>query len=206
MPPTRRRATSQMTACVLIDACVLYPTVLRELVLGVAGQGLFTPLWSPRILGEWQHAAARLGPDGAVIAAGEIALLRARWPGAEVADADIARAGRDFDTDLPDPDDSHVLAAAIAGGASAILTQNLRDFPARRLAPHGVQAIHPDPFLLDLWRRAPAAVGGVVAHVQAEAERISGRTQPLRTLLRRSRLPRLAKALDGAQGGSPGQP
>ena len=38
---------------VLIDACVLYPTVMREVVLGVAAQGLFTPRWSPRILEEW---------------------------------------------------------------------------------------------------------------------------------------------------------
>jgi hypothetical protein len=45
---------------VLIDACVLYPTVMREVLIGVAAKGLFTPLWSARILEEWARAAARL--------------------------------------------------------------------------------------------------------------------------------------------------
>ena len=47
----------------VLDACVLYPTVLREILIGVADAGLYTPVWSPRILAEWRHAAARLGAD-----------------------------------------------------------------------------------------------------------------------------------------------
>ena len=48
---------------ILIDANVLYPTVMREVVLGVARVGLFEPRWSARILEEWARAAGRLGPD-----------------------------------------------------------------------------------------------------------------------------------------------
>ena len=51
---------------------------------------------------------------------------------------------------LPDPDDVHVLAAALAAGAATILTMNLRDFPASALAPHHVVAVHPDDFLCKL--------------------------------------------------------
>jgi hypothetical protein len=176
---------------VLIDACVLYPNVLREIVLGVAATGVFVPLWSPRILDEWRHAAARLGPEGAVFAAGEVALLRARWPDAEVTPAP----GLEATLDLPDLADRHVLAAAITGGAGLILTQNLRDFPARALSVHGLRARAPDDFLMDLWLADPAGVEAPVARVRAETERLSGRAQPPRALLRRVRLPRLGKAL-----------
>ena len=60
----------------VLDTCVLYPTVLREILIGAADAGLYEPVWSARILAEWRHAAARLGPDGAAVAGAEIALLR----------------------------------------------------------------------------------------------------------------------------------
>ncbi len=175
----------------VLDACVLYPTVLREILTGLAARGGFTPLWSPRILGEWEHAAARLGPKGAAIAAGEIALLRAGFPHAECA-ADPALEAR---LHLPDPADTHVLATAIAGGADVIITLNLRDFPTRALAPEGIAARSPDDFLMAFWLADPKLVGAVVAKVQTRTETISGRPQPLRALLRRAKLPRLGKAL-----------
>ena len=56
---------------------------------------------------------------------------------------------------LPDPNDRHVVAAGIAGGASVILTLNLKDFPARELRRHGLRRQTPDAFLADLYDRAP---------------------------------------------------
>ena len=47
---------------------------------------------------------------------------------------------------LPDPDDRHVLAAAIVGRCDAIITQNLKDFPPQTLAPFGIETQHPDDF------------------------------------------------------------
>ncbi|HRO14243.1 MAG TPA: PIN domain-containing protein [Paracoccus sp. (in: a-proteobacteria)] len=79
----------------VLDACVLYPTVLREILIGAAEAGLFQPVWSARILAEWRHAAARLGGDQETVAGAEIALLRARHRQAEVADGSgLARPGR----------------------------------------------------------------------------------------------------------------
>jgi predicted nucleic acid-binding protein len=176
---------------VLIDACVLYPTVLREIVLGVAAAGEFTPLWSPRILEEWARAAARLGAGEEAVARGEIALLRARWPGAEVTSSPATEAR----LWLPDPDDVHVLAAAIDGGADMLLTLNTRDFPKRTLDAEALLLRHPDEFLSDALARAPDAVRRAVGAVHAEAQRLSGQVLPLRALLKRAKLPRLGKAL-----------
>ena len=53
--------------------------------------------------------------------------------------------------DLPDPQDRHVVAAALRGGANVIMTQNLRDFPAERLAPYKLEAQHPDKFISELF-------------------------------------------------------
>lgn len=66
---------------------------------------------------------------------------------------------------LPDPGDRHVLAAAIAGRADLIVTKNLRDFPADRLAPFGIRAEHPDAFVRSLldWHEA-ATLGAVARH------------------------------------------
>lgn len=173
-----------------LDACVLYPTVLREVLLAAAAEGLYQPLWSARVLEEWARAAARLGPAQEEIARGEIALLRLRWPRAEVADAPGAGLL------LPDPDDAHVAAAAEAAAAELIVTLNLRDFPARALAGLGLRAEHPDAFLRRLWATDPEPVARAAERVRAEAERLSGQPQPIRKLLKRAYLPRLGKALD----------
>lgn len=179
-----------MSERVLLDANVLFPTVLREIVLGVAAAGGFVPLWSPRILEEWARATRRL-PDGAEgVARAEIALLRADWPGAEI----VPPAGLAETLALPDPDDRHVLAAAIAGRADILLTFNRADFPPRALAAHGLLPRDPDHHLAEL-QRGGFDVAAVVEAVRARTERISGRDQPLRPLLKRAGLPRLGKRL-----------
>lgn len=179
---------------VLLDACVLYPTILREILMGAAARGLFVPLWSERLLEEWRRAAARAGPAVAAQAGAEIALLRAGWPQALVVPGgdDPALPGPDR---LPDPDDLHVIAAARAGGAAAILTANSRDFPSRLLAPLGLIRLQPDPFLRALWSEAPEAVGAAVAQAHGRAEAISGQALALRPFLKRAGLPRLGRAL-----------
>lgn len=152
------------------------------------------PLWSPRILAEWQLAAARLGDPGTEAAAQAISDLRAEWPEAETKHDPALTAG----LILPDRSDEHVVGAAIAGRADLILTLNLRDFPARALAPLGLRARAPDELLMALWLDRPDAVEHSVNQAIARAADTSGRRVPLRAVLKRARLPRLAKALDEA--------
>jgi predicted nucleic acid-binding protein len=176
---------------VILDACVLYPTVLREMLLGAAAAGAFVPLWSGRILQEWQGVAARNGHEA--MARVEIALVADRWQGAGVAVPEGADAG----LVLPDPGDIHVLAAALAGQADAILTLNARDFPGPMLARHGLIRRAPDEFLHEWALAEPGAAARVAGAVQARAAAAAGAPQPLRPLLKRAGLPRLARRLAG---------
>ncbi len=185
--------------CVLLDANVLYPTVMREVLLGCARVGLFEPLWSARILEEWARAAARLGPEGEAVARGEVAAARLAFPKAEVRVPE----GLERRLWLPDPDDVHVLAAAVAGSADAILTANAKDFPRGLLAEEGLLRLDPDHFLAGLAERAPEAVGGIVDASVAEARRLSGEDWTRRSLLRKARLTVLGKTL--ARVGERGQ-
>ena len=176
----------------LLDACVLYPTVMREVLIGAAKAGLYAPLWSPRILEEWARAAAKLGPEQEVFARGEITLLNAAFPKASVTprEGDMARLW------LPDENDIHVLAAAIAGGADVLVTMNNADFPRHTLAEEGLRRVTPDAVLRDMFDQAPATIAEVVDRVRAEAQRLSGQDWPMRKLMRKARLPRLGKALE----------
>ena len=176
---------------VLIDACVLFPTVQREMVMGAARAGLFTPLWSERLLEEWARAAAKHGPEAEVQARGDIALLNAAWPKARV----LPQPGLEARLWLPDPADIHVLAAAIAGSADVILTQNTKDFPRHILAEEGLSRADPDALLLGLWQGQPDTISEVAAGVLDEARRLSGDEWDMRPLLKKARLPRLGKAL-----------
>ncbi|SEP55162.1 RSP_2648 family PIN domain-containing protein [Thalassovita taeanensis] len=176
---------------VLLDTCVLYPTVMREVLLGVAGAGVYTPLWSARILEEWARAARKLGPGGETQARGEIALLSSRWPGAQVTWPPSLEAR----LWLPDPADVHVLAAAIAGSADLIITLNAKDFPGNILTEEGLTRQDPDGFLHGIWQAQPELVTEVAEAVRQEAERLSGEAWNMRALMKKARLPRLGKAL-----------
>lgn len=173
-----------------MDACALYPTVLRQILLGCADHQLYSPIWSQRLLEEWARAAAKNGgPPDEIIARSEAVAANLRFPNA------LTEPGDEAALWLPDPADIHVLSTAIAAEADAIITQNLRDFPARELSGYGVTALSPDAALMALWLEWPDPVTQVVTRTHTEAERLSGQTLPLRALLKRARLPRLGKAL-----------
>ncbi len=177
---------------VLIDACVLFPTVLRELVMDYAGTGAFQPLWSERILEEWRRAAARRSDHDGMIAESEIAMVKARFPDALV----TVSPETETRLNLPDPDDIHVLAAAVDGVAGELLTLNLKDFPTRTLGAEGIVRREPDTFLLEAYHTEPKAIERIVTSVLTRAASHGIDISNQRKLLKKARLPRLAKALE----------
>jgi predicted nucleic acid-binding protein len=129
------------------DACVLYPFHLRNILIQCAFDGLVEARWTDDIHDEWMRNLAANTPG---LSIERLEATRDRM-NAVLAEAAVAN-HRPFiaDLTLPDPDDRHVLAAAIAGKASVIVTWNLKDFPAKNLLAHGVTSKSPDDFLIDL--------------------------------------------------------
>lgn len=141
------------------DACVLYPAPLRDLLLRLAGVGLFRARWTDEIHAEWMRNVLRDRRDP------HPELLERTRHLMDRAVPDCLVTGYEGlieQVELPDPDDRHVLAAAIRCQASAIVTYNLRDFPKDHLIPYGIEPLHPDDFVAAQFDLAPAAVGKAV--------------------------------------------
>ncbi len=128
----------------LFDACVLYSMPVADIVMELAATGLYRARWSEQIHDEWIRNVAKDRSDIPEEA------LRRRRAAMDKAIPQALVAGFEglIDClDLPDPDDRHVLAAAIVGRADVIVTFNLKDFPPEKLAPYDVEVQHPDEFL-----------------------------------------------------------
>ncbi len=137
------------------DACVLYPFHLRNVLIQCAFDGLVEARWTDEIHDEWIRNLAANTP---ALPIERLIATRDRMK-AVLPDADVT----DYrhlipDLRLPDPDDRHVLAAAIAGKAAYIVTWNLKDFPEKDLASHGVASQSPDEFLTGLHATFPDAL------------------------------------------------
>ncbi|MFP5501139.1 MAG: PIN domain-containing protein [Candidatus Sericytochromatia bacterium] len=140
------------TFSVVIDACVLYGNLLRDVLLRAAEKGLYRPVWSQHIVNE---ATAALVRDKRLSRAGAERLerlLREHFPEAWTS---ISPALIEAMVALPDPDDRHVLAAAVRENAEVIVTFNLDDFPAAATSQYGVEAQSPDDFLVNLFSLSP---------------------------------------------------
>ena len=180
----------------LLDTCVIYPTVMREMLLGACRVAGWTPLWSERILEEWARATRKIGPTGEIQARTEIALVRAAWPKSEISWAPSLETR----LWLPDVNDRHVLAAAIAGSADLLITLNARDFPRTTLFEEGLDRLDPDALLLKAYNSYPDQVASVGNDVLLEARRLSGKDWEMRDLFKKARLPRFAKVMATAAG------
>lgn len=137
-----------MTFGAVLDANVLVPVALADTLLGAAEAGLYRPLWSRRILGEVRAAILRVHPelDPSRIDA-RLHAMNVAFEDALVEDWEPLVDGIVLGDD---PDDRHVVAAAIRGGAEAVVTANLSDFPEPAMAALGLHAVSADDFLLDL--------------------------------------------------------
>ncbi|SFI31311.1 PIN domain-containing protein [Albimonas pacifica] len=187
-------------AVAFLDACVLFPPLVRGCLLCAAVEGLIAPRWSPGVVDEWAHASARdHGAAAEAAVRAEAAAMAARWPDgpAEAAPGEgprwaSAAVGPEPGFTLPDADDVHVVSAARAAGAELLVTFNLRDFPARKLRDMGLAPLHPDALLWELAGRRPRAMGRALARALAPFPALQGAAEAAGGL-KRARLPRLAK-------------
>jgi predicted nucleic acid-binding protein len=153
---------SQLTA--LLDANVLYPAPIRDILLQLAVEDVFQARWTADIHQEWLEALLRNEPRR------ERTTLERTRALMDTAVRDALITG--YETlvaclKLPDVDDRHVLAAAIVGRCDVIVTQNLHDFPEATLQPFGIEPQHPDDFLATHLSLAPGQFCVAVRKVRA---------------------------------------
>lgn len=135
--------SSRFTA--ILDANVLYPQLLRDTLLSLAVARLYHARWSATIHDEWTRNLAKDRPELAARLPAVVERMNASVPDCLVTNYEkLANS-----IELPDPDDRHVVAAAIVGHADAIVTFNTKNFPQAVLQPYGMEVQHPDEFVMN---------------------------------------------------------
>jgi len=135
----------------VFDACVLHPAELRDFLMWLARARLFRAKWTEKIHEEWTRSIIRRFPESEsevrrTKLQRTVALMNSAIPDSLVSGYECLIEG----IQLPDPDDRHVVAAAVFANAEVIVTFNLKDFPAVILKSLHVQAQHPDDFVVGL--------------------------------------------------------
>ena len=132
---------------VLYDACVLYPAPLRDLLMNIAITDMYRAKWTNEIHDEWITSILSNRSDL------DRKFLERTRDRMNMSVRDCLVENYQFlipTLTLPDSDDRHILAAAIHTNASVIVTYNLKDFPKKIISQHGIEAQHPDEFLMNL--------------------------------------------------------
>lgn len=174
------------------DACVLYPFQLRNLLIQCAVDRLVEARWSDDIHDEWiRNLAARTSGLTADRLKRTRDLMKSVLP-----EADVQGHHRLIpDIRLPDPADRHVVAAAITGGATIIVTWNIKDFAVDELARHGLVCKDPDTFLTELLMAAPDATIASVANAKRNLQRTTPTVEEFLKALERQGLTRFTRRI-----------
>lgn len=181
--------SSRYTA--VLDANVLYPALLRNVLLSLAHADLYSAKWTVHIRNEWMRSLLRDKPTMSAQITSAAATMEDAIPDCLVTGYEHLIEG----LTLPDQDDRHVLAAAIAGHADAIVTWNEKDFPAEMLDPFGIELQTPDEFVVNqLMLKGHLALAAIKA-MRERLERPVYTAIALVDLLEKRRLPQTAAHL-----------
>jgi len=174
------------------DACVLYPFHLRNLLVQCGVDRLVDVRWTDAIHEEWMRNLAAGAPNISVERLTKTRdLMKQVLPAADVTGYDQHIPN----LTLPDANDRHVLAAAIAGRASHVVTWNLTDFPTAVLAGHDLVAQDPDDFLMDLYTSVPDATVSSAANARRNLRKSMPSAADFIDALARQGLTRLSAVL-----------
>lgn len=175
------------------DANVLYPSLLRDLLIRLDIEQLCRLRWSAEVNEEWIHALVRDRGLSREPLDQPLALMNRSLPGATVTGFQALIP----ELTLPDPDDRHVLAAAIHSGAPHLLTFNLSDFPAQALPATAPQIIiHPDLWLAPVLGHDLPATCRVLHKLVAPFQRPPITVPEVTERLTRLQLPKSARVIE----------
>ena len=173
----------------LLDACVLYPTVIRNLLISVSGEKKWDLIWTEQIFEEWRRASNKINLEAKAQTEAEIAILKSKYPKSMVNDYE-KQIPKLY---LPDKNDIHVLAAAIEGKASSIVTLNLWDFPNYELKKYGIRRVHPDELLYREALKNFNLISGFVISILNDFNKNNANKLSEYRLLKKAKLNRLSK-------------
>lgn len=177
---------------VVLDACVLYPAPLRDLLMHLTVTDLFKAHWTDQIHEEWITALLRR--DG--FERSKLENVK-QLMNAHARDALVTGYESLIESlTLPDEDDRHVLAAAIRCNADAIVTKNLKDFPADTLKALPIEAIHPDDFLFYQLELSTPLFCSAVKRMRQSLKNPPKTAEELLLILRKQELPQTCLALE----------
>lgn len=176
----------------VFDANILYPAPLRDLFIRVAQAGLVRAKWTEAIHDEWLRNVLLNNPQ---LSAERLA--RTKQLMNEALRDCLVTGYEDLieSLTLPDPNDRHVLAAAIRANAEMIVTFNLKDFPQTALSKHDLQAIHPDELLGMLFDRSPGIICTLVKQQRESLRNPPKSVEELLTTLESQGLPQFVARL-----------
>lgn len=144
---------------ILLDANVLYPPTLRDLIFFMSHDGFIQPFWSSKIIEEWTSNVSKQLSTSQRKSLKEVQLeMSINFPNGLIQDYEYLIES----IHLNDLDDRHVSAAAIHGKVDVLLTFNTRDFPKSGLRKYGITPIHPDRFLCDIIPKHHSRVLGAI--------------------------------------------
>lgn len=175
-----------------MDACVLYPAPLRDVLLELATTDLFRAKWTDQIHDEWTSALLRQRLD-----IDETTLNRTKNLMDEtVLDCKVTNYEELIDgLNLPDENDNHVLAAAIAGKADAIITYNLKDFPEDYCNKYDIEILHPDDFLKFQYDFEPSIIVTAIRNIRQRLQKPPISSSNYLVTLERQALPKIVSEL-----------
>ena len=177
----------------LLDACVLYPMAMADALMSLATAGLFAAKWTTRIEAEWIRSLEENRPDLQGRLDYRREQMREAVPDWEVDEQAWTICARGLE--LPDPDDVHVLASALAGHADCIVTANLKDFPAEIVAQLGIEVIHPDQFIVAQWDLDQLVAVAAFKRMRARWKQPQASAEDFAAAMERGGLPATAQRL-----------
>ena len=180
---------------IVLDANILFSVPLCDFFMHLALTGVVRVRWSQRIEDEWLRNVIEKRPDLNPDSIRRRALMMNQAiPDAIISDFERLEAS----LSLPHPSDNHVLAAAIVARADAIITKNLKHFPATALAPYSIEALHPDEFTFHLLTLEPRPVIQAIRRQQATLSNPPKTISEVLDTLEKQEMPQTVDWLRGA--------